>query len=542
MRARIRRVSIAARLFALQVLVVALLTVLAVIVLLADARRDVEQDAEMKTAAVANSIAHDPFVIDAAQSQDPSVSLQPYAVELMAATRTDFITILAPDRTRFTHPNPEEIGKPFRGTIAPALRGETITETYTGTLGPSVRTTVPIESAAGTVVAIVSTGVTVANLGVAIQARLPILVAAALAALALGAFASWLLSRYLRRTTGSRGPEELGRMFAYYESVLHAVREGLLLVDREGMLVLYNDAAAALLGLPVPDRRSVPVALSAVGLPEPLSRVILRGERVVDELIVTDSHVLVVNQERAVSGTDAGRSLGTVATLRDHTELQRLTGELHSMHTLADALRSQTHEFSNRMHAVIALIELGRADDAVAFATDELDVGRRFADQLLAAAHEPIFAAILLGKSAQASERGIEFRVDLDPELGSVGLPSVELVTIVGNLLDNAMDAVAGTPGSWIAFSANRTEGELMIRVSDSGPGLSGTEVERAFERGFSTKSSGAAFGRGVGLALVRQAVRRLHGTVTVRGSHFDVRLPLATPGSPWCDEGPVAR
>ena len=529
----IRGWSIAARLFVLQVAFITALTTVATVWLFADARSDVDAEAASKSMTVATSIADNPFVVESVASDDPTAVLEPYAVDLMRDTQTDFITIMTPDRTRLTHPDPAEIGKPFLGTVTPALRGESFTETYAGTLGPSVRAVVPIENAAGDVVAVVAAGVTVDNISAAVGDRLAVVLATALLTVLLGAVAAGLLSRYLRRVTWGRGPEEMARMFAYYEGVLHSVREGLVLVDADGRLLLYNDQAAEFLGLPF-ERPAEPVAVRDLDLPPALGALLAGGARAVDEVYFTATNVLVVNQETTVSSGPA-RVLGTVTTLRDHTDLQKLTGELQTMRTLSDALRSQTHEFSNRLHTIVALIELGRSAEAVEFAANELDVGQELADTLIASVDEPVLTALLLGKSAQARERGIALDLRIDDGLGRVGIAPSELVTIVGNLVDNAMDAVGSDLESEsppverprVLVELERDETEVVLRVSDNGAGFD--DVALAFSRGYSTKSAGE-FGRGVGLALVDQAVRRLHGTVEVHnapGAVVTVRLPL---------------
>jgi two-component system CitB family sensor kinase len=537
MTSMVRGWSIAARLFALQVIFIGLLTGVATVWLSTDARTDVERDAAARSMVVARSIAVNPLVVDAVESDDPSGVLEPYAIDVMNATATDFITIMAPDRTRFTHPDRSEIGKPFRGTIAPALRGESFTETYTGTLGPSVRAVVPVEDASGAVVALVAAGVTVDNISSVFGPRQSIVFAAALVTLALGAVASWLLSRYLRRVTWGRGAEEMSRMFAYYEGVLHSVREGLVLVDDRGRLTLYNDQAAELLGLPF-ERPARAEPVSALDLPEPLGAVLASGRRAVDELFVTATHVLVVNQEPAISAVGAGtaRVLGTVTTLRDHTDLQALTGELQTMRTLSDALRSQTHEFANRLHTIVALIELGRPEEALDLAAHELDLGQELADRLVSSVGEPVLIALLLGKSAQARERGIQLELGAVDDIGAAGIPSPELVTIVGNLVDNAMDAVspelagegARERQGVVTVDVRRLGDEVEFTVADNGDGI--PDVEQAFRRGFSTKRADLA-GRGLGLALVGQSVRRLGGTIEVHndgGAIVVVRLPAS--------------
>jgi two-component system CitB family sensor kinase len=532
--------SVSARLFATQLAFIVALTGVATVMLWADARSDVEEDATEHCLAIARSIAANPFVLDALGSDDPSAELQPYAVALMADTDTDFVTILNPDRIRYTHPNPREIGREFLGTIEPALNGETFTEIYSGTLGPSVRAVAPIVDESGEVVGIAAAGVTVSTVAIALGGRLPIVFGAAAATILVGALGSWLLSRYLRRVTWGRGPEEMARMFAYYESVLHSVREGLLLVDPQGRLVLYNDQAAELLQLPF-ERSATPTPTADLALSEPLRRLLGSGERAVDEVYLTDDRILVINQEVAVSTVPPAQILGTVTTLRDHTELRQLSGELQTMRTLSDALRSQTHEFSNRMHTIVALIELGRPEAALEFAANELDSGQDLADQLLGTIDEPVLAALLLGKSAQANERGIDLRVAVDPTVGHLDLPANDLVTIVGNLIDNAMDAAGhgmdGAPATGDpprvmldVFRAGSGSTDLVIRVSDNGPGV--PDAEQIFRRGYTTKSvtdRDHDGGRGVGLALVGQTVRRLGGRIDVEsdsGAVFTVRLP----------------
>jgi sensor histidine kinase regulating citrate/malate metabolism len=591
-----RRASIATRLFALQVVGVVVLALVAGAWQWTSARTDTERAAAARCTALATSIADNPFVLEALDTDDPSAVLEPYALDLMRDTDTDFVTVMTTDRTRLTHPDPAEIGRPFIGTIAPALAGRSFTETYSGTLGPSVRAVVPVLDDAGDVVALVAAGVTVDSVSAALGRRLPLLVGGALATVALGALAAWLLSRHLRRVTRGLGAEELGRVSDHHEAVLHSVGEGLVLVDDQGRLTLANDHAALLLGLPslVDDVGRRPVPVSELALPTSLAALLAGGDEAQDEVHVADDRVLVVNQRVAAApapGADgdaggAGRRLGTVTTLRDHTELRQLTDELRTMSTLSAALRSQTHEFANRLHTIVALIELGRADEALRFASDELDLGQVLADQVVAAVDEPVLAALLLGKSAQARERAVELELHVSPDFGSPRVPVRDLVTVLGNLVDNALDAAAprwadagtdvdvegtdagpedertvnpvvddeprndgvdrprrdasdrraaGSAGgtgragpATVRVSLDRpAAGVLRIAVSDSGPGLPGGRD--VFERGVSTKAGGAE-GRGIGLALVAQVARRAGGTVdarsTVHGTTITVDLP----------------
>ncbi len=543
----IREWSIAAKLFALQLVMIVALATIAVVWIWADARADVERDAAAKSLAVAETLAADPYVTTSLGTSDPSARLQPYALEVTREAGVDFITILAPDRTRYTHPNPEEIGRPFLGNIDRALAGEAFTETFTGTLGPSVRAVVPVvadggrdDRTAGEVTALVAVGVTVSNTEVALGGRITTVILAALAMIAIGALGAWLLSRYLRRVTWGRGADEMSRMFSYYEGVLHSIGEGLVLQDRSNAVVLYNDRAAELLGLPrrTVGRADVAVPLADLDLPPALAEVLGRDGAVVDEITITPTHVLVIDREVIVSrnggrerrrGNGRGaRRIGTVTTIRDHTELQELTGELATMTTLSDALRSQAHEYANRLHTIIALIELDRPADAAALASSELALSQALADRLLSAVEEPVLLALLLGKAAQASERGVAFEIDLPDRLGVTSVQARELITIVGNLIDNALDAAATTPSPRVDVSVHATSDTLRIAVRDSGSGP--RDGDRVFDLGVSTKH---AAGHGIGLALVRQAVTRLGGRIRLTGSTFEVTLPVARPVEP---------
>ncbi|MGW7029647.1 sensor histidine kinase [Streptomyces xanthophaeus] len=520
--------SLAGQLFAMQVLLVAVVVAGCAVFAYATARGQAEDSARRQAGAVARAVADSPSVQqavrEAVRGTDPSTALQPYAERVRVDSGVDFVTIMDPDGRRWTHPDPRRIGERFLGNTAPALRGETFSETYTGTLGPSIRVVTPLTDG-GRVVGMVSAGITVRVISARLAAQLSALAWVAAGALALGGAGTYVVNARLRRHTHGMNAAELSRMYDYHQAALHGVREGLLMLDGQRRITLINDAGRELLGL---QGELTGTAVADLKLPAPITGALLADRPRTDEVHLTADRVLVVNSSPVAGG---GRR-GTVVTLRDHTELQALTGELDHERGFTQALRSQAHEAANRLHTVVSLIELDRAQEAVDFATAELELAQALTDEVITAVGEPVLVALLLGKAAQAHERGVELVVTPDSSAidGGPGTPPArDLVTVLGNLVDNAVEALTGVPGGRIAVTVRPEGEELLLRVADNGPGLPEGAAADVFRRGWSGKGEG----RGLGLALVRQVAQRHGGTAAAAevpdgGAEFTVRLPLA--------------
>ncbi|MFF9093638.1 ATP-binding protein [Streptomyces sp. NPDC014802] len=527
--------SLAGQLFAMQAVLLAVVVAGYALFSYVSDRGQAEEAAGRQATAVARSVADSPSVRSAIRSPDPTAELQPYALRIMRDTDVDFVTIMNPQGIRWTHPDPNQIGKRFLGNTAPALRGVTFTETYTGTLGPSVRAVTPVEDDDKRIVGLVSAGIRVEAISARVQDQVTALLGVAAGVLALGAIGTYVINARLRRHTHGMNATELSRMHAYHEAALHAVREGLLLLDGQYRVALINDGGRELLGV---SGNVVGRPVAELELPPPLLGALLASEPRVDEVHLTAERVVVVN----TSPVSGGERRGTIVTLRDVTELQSLMGELDSERGFTQALRSQAHEAANRLHTVVSLIELGRAEEAVDFATAELELAQALTDQVVAAVSEPVLAALLLGKTAQANERGVELVVSDDSRLDDGLLPPAlsarDLVTVLGNLIDNAVDAAQGGVPARVTVTAYADATDLVLRVADTGPGVDPEHAGLVFQRGFTTKPAGPG-GRGLGLALVHQTVHRHDGTLTVReaaggGAEFEVRLPLrADAGTP---------
>lgn len=335
----------------------------------------------------------------------------------------------------------------------------------------------------------------------------------------LGVAGSTLLARRVKRQTLGLEPAEIAGLVEHREAMLHGIKEGLIGLDSAGRVTLANDEARRLLGLPA-DVTGAP--LRSLGMPDAVLALLTAGSDEPDQVVIHDSRVLVLNRMPVLV---RGRAAGSVTTLRDRTELTSLERELDMSRHTTDTLRAQAHEFTNRLHTISGLLQLGQYDDAVTFiiqagqAQDELshEVQSRIAD--------PALAALIIAKGSVASEQHVELRIASDTSMPKPADDrlAADLVTVTGNLVDNAIDAVAA--GGWVRVSVQEDGDAIIVTVDDSGTGVAREHAEQVFGSGFTTK--GGDGHRGLGLALIRRVCTARGGAITVDGSAFTARLPV---------------
>lgn len=478
---------------------------------------------------VARSVADLPAVREAYLDEDPSRTLQPLAELVRTSAGAEFVVFTDRKGIRYSHPNPANIGHRVSTDPGVALAGGEFVGTETGTLGESLRAKVPVRDAAGEVVGVASVGVLESALAADLADVVPRLVAWLTAAAFLGVLGAVLVTRLVRRRIYGLEPEEIAELLQTRDAMLHGVREGVVAVDARGRLALVNDEAFRLLGLREdPTGRPASSALGAHDL-LPLAE---STENITDHLALAGERLLVVNSTAArVDGRDVGR----VLTLRDRTELFDALRALDGQRNITDALRAQAHEFSNNLHVIAGLIDLGRDEEAVSFIERVGGGSGTTYAESLRDVDDPAVAAVLVTKSATARERGVSFRVDPASTVADGAGPDV--ITLIGNLVDNAIDS-AGTGGSVEILIRHDAGHGVEIVVSDDGPGVPRDLRDRIFETGVTTKAPAeGAHGRGIGLALVARIVARRGGEITLEeasgaGAVFRVVLPAtgATP------------
>jgi two-component system, CitB family, sensor kinase len=520
------RPALSTRILLLQVAIILITVTAGLVVSLVEARRQIDRQAGQQSLAIARTVRSVPAIRDAFGKPHPWTVIDPIAEEIRQSTHAAFIVVANRKGIRYSHPDPEKIGKPTSTDPSVALSGREYVGVQTGTLGRSVRAKVPIFGPGGKVIGLVSVGVLESAVSAQLQNDLPVILIPPIVGLALGIFGSVLLAGRIKRQTFGLEPNEIATLLEQREAVLHGIREGTIATDRNGRVTLVNDEARRLLAL---EQDPVGRDLAEIVPAGHVREVMSGASDGPDQIVLVNDRVLVVNR---MPVSVRGKAVGAVVTLRDRTELEDLLRELQDVRSLADALRAQEHEFAHRLHVVAGLIEVGRYDDAVGFIEKSALVHQTLVESFVESVGDPILLGLLLGKAAIASERGVELRVTPGTSLPE-GLGDVrDLVTVVGNLVDNALESVAPLGPGWIEVSVRPQDDGLLIQVADSGPGVDPAVVDEIFTDGFTTKARRGAGRRGLGLALVSQAVERRGGHVSVEndgGARFTVFLPNAT-------------
>ncbi len=529
-RARFRRLS--SQIFAGQLAILLATAAIGFVLFAHQERTQLDRQYERRAASIAQTVAGVPEIqrcLDPRSTVCPE-SIQQVAERIRRETDAAYVVVIDLNRVRHSHPDPQLIGRQVSEPIV-TQDGRTHVGIDNGATGRSANGRAPMYAADGRMIGEVSVGIRESSVSLALWQELPAYAGWLVVALGVGAVASWLLARRLKRRTFGLELDEIAQLLQEREATLHGIREGVIAFDRAGRVTMVNDEARRLLRLGV-----VPVGGRLDDLVAPgRLRDLLSGDIVgKDEVVLTDDFALTVNRMPVILG---GQPHGAVVTLRDRTEMSGLLRELDGVRSLTDSLRAQQHEFSNRLHALAGLLELGRCEEALGYITELQGSAGELADALQSRVASPLIVGLMLGKAADASERGIDLVISDDTWLGEAPEKVQALTTILGNLIDNAFDALSGSPGPRrVLVSAVEDDDAITVRVEDTGPGVPADARESIFTDGWTTKAASGSARRGLGLALVHRLVQRLGGTITVShgpGAVFTVRLPRVSSETP---------
>jgi two-component system CitB family sensor kinase len=527
--ARFRRRRLSSQIFAFQALILVLTLLLGCILALRASQQRLDRDCERRALGVAQSVAAQPEIADAIAAEDRSGVVQARADAVRRATGTSFVVVTDRRGIRFSHPDPRKIGRHVSTDPGPALRGQTVLAVQDGTLGRSARAKVPLRTRDGGIVGEVSVGILERTVRQELRSAIPIIALYGAIALAAGLLASTILAARLKRQTFGLELDEIADMLREREATLRGIREGVVVVDKRRRVRVVNDEAARLLDLP---GDAIGRTVDEVIVDERLAAVLAGRLTGSDLVLLHGDRVLVANH---MPVRLEARDLGGVTTLRDRTELEGLLRELDSVRDLTDAMRAQAHEFSNRLHTLSGLLQLGHKDEALSFIKEVAHVDAALREAVTERIRDPHVAALLLAKSAVAGERGVDLRLAEDSSLAGELRDPRALLTALGNLIDNALDAARDgkrePPFAEVGLHAIDAS-HVLLRVADSGIGIPEGERELIFEPGYTTKPTMGVGSRGVGLALVRRLVERRGGGISVGdaphgGALFEVHLPV---------------
>ncbi len=480
-----------------------------------------------KSVVLARSVALNPIVRQGLAAGNPA-GIQELTEEVRGVTGTEFIVVADRQGIRYSHPDPQRIGQTFiGGDFERAVLGETYVSRAMGTLGPSLRGFVPVRGEDGEVLGFVAVGYLLRDIEVEVRGQQKEILGYVAVVLIFGVLGAIVIAKGLKAAIFGLEPHAIAALFQERNAIIGAIREGVVAVDGAGRLTLVNQAARGYLGRSrEEDLRARPLT-EICPCPE-LERALAGGKQMLDQEMPMAGRTMVVN---ILPLDQEGAASGAVASFRPKDELDRLMRELSQMQQYSELVRAQTHEYSNKLHTIAGLIQIGAHHEALDLILTEASGYQELIRTLAKAVPDPVVAGIIVGKFNRARELKVDFR--LDPESTFADLPvqleREHLVTVLGNLLDNAFEAVreAGGEGR-VRLYLTDLGPDLIVEVEDSGRGVSPEVADRLFEKGVSTHRN---VGRGMGLYLLRRALDAIGGEITfargeLGGALFTVIIP----------------
>jgi two-component system, CitB family, sensor kinase len=525
MRRIIRRASLAGQLLALQLVIVLVVLVAVAAISIAQAQASFREVQGRRVIAAAERAA----ATDTVRERLPNPLYRTPLSALIDGYRdqadASYGLLVDADGEVVASSDPGQVGRRVDLHGSNVLKGRAWEGVVTEDGVRSVVAHAPVLDTKGRTVGFVAVGADTPGFLESLEGAIPNLLTYLGVATLLGVAGSLLAARWVKRQTLGLEPRAITRLAEHRDTMLHGIKEGVIGLDPQHRVTLVNDEAMRLLELPAD---CVGRTLSELGVDQRLCEVLSGRAQGQDQIVMAGERVLVLNRAPISS---RGRDIGSVTTLRDRTELVSLQRDLDVTRTTTDTLRAQAHEFSNQLHTISGLIELEEYQEVVRYVSRLTRSQAKLNDQVTSLIEDPAVAALLIAKASQASERGIRLRIADGTRLGRVDeLLSADLTTVVGNLVDNALDAIGYAPDGWVAVQIGQENGRLRVEVRDSGPGVAPELAEEVFEHGFTTKA--AADGqRGIGLALIRMVCARRGGQVSVRndgGAVFTAELPVS--------------
>ena len=490
-------------------------------------RNNQEEKAKIVSRTVAKSI----IVQNALEDKHVNVdAIQDYTMDIQQAADVMFVVVMDMEGIRKSHPDPTLIGKRFKGgDEGYVLDGNEHISISEGTLGKSLRAFTPIFRSDGEQIGAVAVGISLSSVEEALgQGHRTIIIGSIIGILA-GILGAIILARYIKKILFGLEPFAIAKIHQERNTMLQSVHEGVLAVDRQGVITLINKSALEIFQYTGLSKNPVGMKISEFLPTSNLERVLETGKAEHDVELTINGVSILVNRAPLIVNEQV---VGAISTFRDKTEVNRLAEQLTGVKMYADALRAQSHEFMNRLHVILGMVKMNYHEELEQYITQLVDHQNHEAQQVIKNIKDPALAGFLMGKLSFARENKVEMIIQSDtiiPESQETKTTH-ELITIIGNLIDNAIDAMCDLDEKYVKVLLDYEQDILEIRVRDYGTGISLQQFPKLFEKGFSTKGEN----RGYGLYLVKNSIDQLGGSLQLnvrikKGTEFIIQIPYIT-------------
>jgi len=484
--------------------------------------RSIEKEAKTNVMNVAELVAHSSEVINALEKKDTQVIASYVDMQLKNLELVDYITVADNQGIRYSHPNPQMIGKAFEGgdEYRVVCLGETYVSEATGTMGKSLRAFAPIYDEHHQEIGFVSVGTLITRIEKAKHMAVFYIMLIGFGGLSAGSVGAFLLANHIKKMLLGLEPDEIAKLYHEKMGILVAI-------DQEGRITLMNDSALQILGFNKDEMKNQVIGRDIEEIiPNTRMTNVLSTkqaefddeQRLHDTLIVTN-RIPIINR---------GQVIGVIASFRDKTEITKLAEELTGAKKMAWSLRAQNHEFMNKLHTIAGLIQLEEYEEALQFISDVARIRTEMSHILTDHIKDSAVSALLLSKYNKAEECRIKLTIDESSRLNKLpcGMNSQDLGSVMGNLIENSLDEVKNDGTGKIDIKITEEKQFLTIRVTDNGKGIPPELHEKIFEQGFSTKEGQ----RGCGLSIVKNIIEEYRGAIHLtseEGVQWDITIPM---------------
>lgn len=478
---------------------------------------NIESEVKTNIMNVAKIVAHSPGIKKALEIKDENKVIEVEVDTLLKVVdQIEYIIVVGMDGIRYSHPDPRLIGETFVGGDEDRTlkNGETYISEATGTLGRSLRAFTPIYDN-NKQIGFVAVGTLTQSIEKSKNKAVMYLIFITLGALIVGIIGAFLLAQNIKKTLLGLEPQEITKLYNEKMSIIDAIHEGLVAIDKHGQITLVNDSALKILQLENKYKKNQIIG-QKMDVLFPTTRLLTITELGISEYDKEQNINDTLIMTNRVPIKDRQKVIGAIATFRDKTEVTKLAEELTGVKQILEALRANNHEFMNKLHVILGLIDIGESNEAKKYITNITEKKQKLLSEVTNKIKNPTIAALILGKFSRSKELKINLIIDQATNLENnpKSISNNVLVTIIGNLIENAMEAASKSikEDRYVNVRIQETIKEIKIEIKDSGVGIEEAYINTIFERGYTTKPGSA----GVGLSLVKDAIDNLKGQITV--------------------------